>query len=221
MDNHLTIITGHFGSGKTEFAVNFALNLAAIGKPVTLADLDIVNPYFCSRERKAELEAAGVHLILPSKGNGDLPALNPALLSMFENNNAGVMDVGGDAAGARVLGRFATRILEIPHDLYVICNFNRPETATPQQALRYIDDITASAKIPITGLINNTHLCSETTKADILRGAELSYETAMRCGVPVVYHAVERKYKANLDATLLGEGELFVMEIYMKKPWEE
>lgn len=221
MENQLTIITGHFGSGKTEFAVNLALYMADKGVSVTLADIDIVNPYFCSRERKVELEDAGVRVILPNKGNGDLPALNPALLSLFERGGVGVMDVGGDAAGARVLGRFVARILAVPHELYAVLNYYRPETATPQQALSYLHDIEAGAKVPITGIVNNTHLCTETTEADILRGAKLAQETAALCGIPVVCHAVERKLAEGLDASLLGGGELFPMEIYMKKPWED
>ncbi|MCL2670843.1 MAG: hypothetical protein FWF10_02270 [Clostridiales bacterium] len=217
MQNKLYIITGHYGSGKTEFAVNFALQLAQAGGSVTLADLDIVNPYFCSRERKAELEAAEVRTILPSKGHGDLPALNPALLAMFEAGGVGVMDVGGDAAGARVLGRFAARIAAVPHELYCVLNFNRPETATPEQALRYLREIEGSSKLRVTGLVNNTHLCTETTAEDVLRGAALARETAALAGLPLVYHAVERGLAAQLNSM---EGELFLMDIYMKKPWE-
>lgn len=221
MQEKLYIITGHYGSGKTEFAVNFALRLAQAEKSVVLADLDIVNPYFCSRERKEELEAAGVQTILPNKGNGDLPALNPALLSLFESGRTGVMDVGGDPGGARVLGRFAARISVIPHELYCVLNFNRPETATPQAALRYLREIEASSNLRVTGLVHNTHLCTETTQEDILGGAKLAQETAALCRLPLVYHAVERRLAADLDTESSGNGALFLMDIYMKKPWEE
>lgn len=217
MENRLTIVTGHYGSGKTEFAVNLAVALAREGRAVTLADLDIVNPYFCSRERKAELEAEGVRVILSSGGNADLPAVNPAVNALFEPNVCGVMDVGGDPAGARVLGRFAARIRETDHELLCVVNFNRPETATPEKAERYLREIERSAKLAVTGLVHNTHLCGDTTAADVLRGAELARELAGQTGIPIRYHALARGL---MDQVNISTGEPFPMDIYMKKPWE-
>lgn len=217
MESYLYIITGHYGSGKTEFALNLTLRLAEAGQKPTLADLDIVNPYFCSRERREELEAAGVRVILSAGGNADLPALNPAVSSMLEPNAAGVMDVGGDPAGARVLGRFAAKIRAIPHELLCVLNFNRPETATPEKAARYLREIERSAKLGATGLVNNTHLCGDTTVADVLRGAELAEEVAAITGVPVRYHAAMRSLIGGIK---VRSGEVFPLDLYMKKPWE-
>ncbi len=217
METCLYIITGHYGSGKTEFALNLALRLAKEGQRPTLADLDIVNPYFCSRERREELEAAGVRVILSAGGNADLPALNPAVSAMLEPNAAGVMDVGGDPAGARVLGRFAAKIRAIPHELLCVLNFNRPETATPEKAARYLREIERSAKLEAAGLVNNTHLCGDTAVADVLRGAELAEEVAAITGVPVRYHAAMRPIAGGLKVSC---GEVFPLDLYMKKPWE-
>ena len=107
MSNHLIIVTGHFGSGKTEFALNLAFRFAREGRTVLLADLDIVNPYFCSRERKQELAAQGIRLIASKGADSDLPAINPEVYALFEPGVCGVMDVGGDAIGAQALGRFS------------------------------------------------------------------------------------------------------------------
>lgn len=213
----LYIVTGHYGSGKTEFAVNFSLSLAAAGCQVALADLDVVNPYFCSRERKAELERGGVRVILSNAASTDMPAINPAVLSLQEQGVTGVMDLGGDAAGARVLGRFAHRIQAIPHTLFCVLNFNRPETATAGQALNYLREIEQNAKLAVTALVNNTHLCGETSAEDVLYGAGLAEELSALTGIPLVYHAVVRKFAKTLQ---VSSGELFPMDIYMKKPWE-
>lgn len=215
--DRLVIVTGHYGSGKTEFAVNYAFAVARAGRAVTLADLDIVNPYFCSRERKDALERSGVRVILSAGGNADLPALNAAVYSLIEPGVTGIMDVGGDAAGARVLGRFAQKIREIEHELYCVVNANRPETATKERAAKYIDEIGQSAGLAVTGIVNNTHLCGETTAEDILRGAGLAEEVSAITGIPVIYHAVERRLMHEID---LPSGILFPMEIHMKKPWE-
>jgi hypothetical protein len=217
MEDHLHIITGHYGSGKTEFAVNFSISLAGKGYDVTLADLDIVNPYFCSREKTQALSERGVRVIASLGGAADLPALNPAILALFEPGVCGVIDVGGDPAGARVLGGYAEKIRAIPHAFLCVLNFSRPETATPEQAERYLRQIERSAKLTATGLIHNTHLCLETTASDVLRGAELAEEVSRRVGLPVLYHAFPR-WVEGLNG--LPPETLFPMDIMMKKPWE-
>ncbi len=218
MEDHLHIITGHYGSGKTEFAVNLAFRLARAGHAVTLADLDIVNPYFCSREQKEPLETVGVRVIVSAGGQGDLPALNPAIFSLLESGVCGIMDVGGDPAGARVLGRFAQKIRKIEHEFLCVLNFNRPETATPEKAERYLREIEHSAQLTATGLINNTHLCGETTAEYVLRGEKLAQAVAASTGIPVLYNAFPRRLTGEVD---LPKETLFPMDLMMKKPWED
>ena len=217
MENHLHIITGHYGSGKTEFAVNFAISLAQKGYEVTLADLDIVNPYFCSREQTQALNGRGVRVNATLGGGADLPALNPAVSALFEPGVCGVIDAGGDPAGARVLARYAEAICSVPYEFFCVLNFNRPETATPEQAERYLRQIEQSAKLAATGLIHNTHLCSETTAADVLRGAKLAEEVSKRTRLPVLYHAFPPWVKGLAG---LPPETLFPMAIMMRKPWE-
>lgn len=216
MEDHLHIITGHYGSGKTEFSVNLALALQGAGHAVTLADLDIVNPYFCSWERKAELTARGVRVVC-SSGGADVPAVNPEVLSLLERGVCGVMDVGGDPAGARVLGRFARRIREAEHELLCVVNFSRPETGTPERAEAYLREIEHSAGLTVTGLVGNTHLCADTATEDVLRGARLTEALSAATGIPVRYYAFDERLAGGLQ---LPRETLFPMRILMKKPWE-
>ena len=217
MNDKLHIVTGHYGSGKTEFAVNLAFRFAREGQAVTLADLDIVNPYFCSRERKQEMTQQGIRVIVSKGADSDLPAINPEVYALFEPGICGIIDAGGDAVGAQALGRFSQKIKAIPYELLCVVNFNRPETNTPQKAEAYLREIEYSARLTATGLVNNTHLDHETTPQDILRGAELMEELSKRTGIPVIYHAFESRF---LDRLNLPQEQAFPMQLYMRKPWE-
>ena len=217
MNDHLTIVTGHYGSGKTEFAVNLAFRLAQEGHAVTLADLDIANPYFCSRERKQALTQEGIRVIISKGADSDLPAINPEVYALFEPGVCGIIDAGGDAVGAQALGRFSQKIKCVPYELLCVVNFNRPETNTPQKAEAYLREIEYSARLSTTGLVNNTHLDHETTTHDILRGAELLEELSAMTRIPVKYHAFEERFSGRLS---LPPEQQFLMQLYMRKPWE-
>lgn len=216
----IQIVTGHYGSGKTEYAVNLALALAAAGNKTALADLDIVNPYFRSFEQTARLTEAGIRVIVTSCGGvADIPAINPEVLSIFQNDDiTGVLDIGGDPIGARVLARFAPQLKRADFDLLFVLNANRPETRDVECAESYLRDIESQCLQQATGIVNNTHLCGETTLEDILKGARLAEELSQKTGLPIVHHAVARPF-ASQAAELLGD-RVFPMELYMKKPWE-
>ena len=216
--HRLTIVTGHYGTGKTEFSVNLALALAREHPDVTLADLDIVNPYFRSRERKALLAQHGVTLISSSQActDADVPSLPPQLLGLLDDpSRRGVLDIGGDPVGARVLARFRPRIAKEDHQLLFVLNANRPEVRQRDDAIRYLRSIEAVTGLSCTGIVNNTHLCGETTAEDIRKGAVLAAAVAEETGIPLLCHTALE--------TLAGELEdlpLFPIRIYMKKPWE-
>ena len=214
----LTLVTGHYGTGKTEFSVNLALALAGEGARVALADLDIVNPYFRSRERRELLEAAGVRLVATSQAlaDADVPALPAELHALLEDRAVrGVLDVGGDPSGARVLRRYRPRILREDYQLLYVINAARPEVRTAERSVEYLRAIEAVAGLPCTGLVNNTHLCGETTPETVREGALLAREVSRMTGIPVVCHAAEARFQ-----NPLRDLDPFPIEIRMKKPWE-
>ena len=218
--HRVSIITGHYGTGKPEFAVNLALQLAAQGGKVMLADLDIVNPYFRSRERKALLQDAGIRLISSSQAcsDADVPALPAELLTILENRDVtGVLDIGGDPVGARVLARFNAKIITEDYQLIYVLNANRPEVRTPDAAISYLRAIEATTSLTCTGIVNNTHLCGETTEEEIRKGARLAPEASQETGIPVLCHGAESRFAEALSD--LSEP-VFPISIQMKKPWE-
>ena len=218
--HRLLIVTGHFGTGKTEFSVNLALALAAEGASVMLADLDIVNPYFRSRERRSLLEEAGVRLISSSQAcsDADVPSLPAELLAILENRDIrGVLDIGGDPVGARVLARFQPKIVQEDYQLIYVLNANRPEVRTAEAAVRYLRGIEATTGLTCTGIVNNTHLCGETTEEEIRKGAALAAEVSSEINIPVLCHVAEEKFVPALSD--LPET-VFPITIKMKKPWE-
>ena len=216
----IQIITGHYGSGKTEYAVNLALHLAQERENVTLADLDIVNPYFRSYEQAKRLEDAGIRVIVTSCGGiADIPAINPEVMSVFQQEKwTGVLDIGGDPIGARVLARFAPQLKTSDFDLLFVLNANRPETKDVESALQYMQGIEAECRQKVTGIVNNTHLCGETTAEEILKGAKLAQALSERTSLPVIHHAVQRKFVEQVQDRL--SEPVLPMNIYMKKPWE-
>ena len=218
--HRISIITGHYGTGKTEFAVNLALAMAAEGEQVMVADLDIVNPYFRSRERKAVLEQAGISLICSSQAcaDADVPSLPAELLTILENREVrGILDIGGDPVGARVLARFRPKILQEDFQLIYVLNANRPEVREAENAVAYLRGIEATTGLPCTGIVNNTHLCGETTEAEIRKGAALAAAVSRETGIPVLCHVAHQRLAPNLSD--LPET-VFPINIQMKKPWE-
>ncbi len=178
-DKKITIISGHYGSGKTNIAVNLALTLAKNGKKVALVDLDIVNPYFRAADNKRELEEAGVRCILPqfANTNVDVPALPPQIHSVFASDETVIFDVGGDKDGAVALGVYRETIKRIGYDMIAVVNRYRPLTATPEEALDNLREIEDNCSLSFTGFINNSNLGEETTAADV--EASLPYAEAI------------------------------------------
>ena len=218
--HRVSIITGHYGTGKTELSVNLALALAAEGKRVMLADLDIVNPYFRSRERRPQLEAAGIQVISSSQAcsDADVPALPAELLAILENRDIrGILDIGGDPVGARVLARFQPKIVQEDYQLIFVLNANRPEVREAEHAIAYLRSIEAVTGLTCSGIVNNTHLCGETTPAEIRKGAALAEAVSRQTGIPILCHTAEERFLQ--DVSDLREP-VFPITINMKKPWE-
>ena len=218
--HRVSIVTGHYGTGKTEFAVNLALQLAALDHKVMVADLDIVNPYFRSREREALFQEACIRLSSSSQAwsDADVPALPAELLTILENRDiTGVLDIGGDPVGARVLARFNDKIITEDYQLIYVLNANRPEVRSPEAAIAYLRGIEATTSLTCTGIVNNTHLCGETTPEEIRKGARLAEAVSRETGIPVLCHVAEERFVPELSD--LSEP-VFPISLQMKKPWE-
>jgi len=185
----VSLLVGHFGSGKTEIAINGALGLAARGIAVTLADLDVVKPYFRSRSARALLAEAGVGLLAPEGEHfhADLPIVVPQVRNLLRDPaHKLVMDVGGDDTGARVLGSLADVMPADDSECLVVLNFRRPFTRDPDEATEMVRQIERAARVPVAGLVSNTHLMEHTTSEIVEEGYRKAEETARRLGIEVV-----------------------------------
>lgn len=219
-DKRIRIIIGHYGSGKSEFSVNYAVKLAQMGKKVALADLDIVNMYFRSREKTLEMEGVGVKVI---GSQIDAPAIEVPSISaevytplQDESYNL-ILDVGGDQVGARALGRYVEYFEEGKYDMFFVLNANRPETQTVDKVLEYMIKIQDVSRAKITGIVNNTHLLKSTTCEDVLRGQKLALEVQERTGIKLKYISVLEDIIPSLPKNL--EGEIFPIKLFMRDEW--
>ena len=185
----LTLFAGHYGSGKTNIAVNYALNLAKEGKKVCIADLDIVNPYFRTADSAEALTSAGVDLILPqfANSNVDLPALPAEAYRLVEDRSSfGVMDIGGDDRGAYALGRYVPFIRkENDYRMVFVANCYRPLTQTPEDALEVMREIEAACGLTFTDIVNNSHLGPLTDVQTVLDSIEYTEKLSRLSGLPI------------------------------------
>ena len=218
----LTLFAGHYGSGKTNIAVNYALLLAREGKKVCIADLDIVNPYFRTKDSQKELEAAGIDLISPQYANSnvDLPALPAASYRLVQDKRSyGIMDIGGDDRGAYALGRFVPSILEEnDYRMVFVANASRPLTRTAEDAMEVMREIEAACGLRFTDLINNTNLGSETTAETVLGAASYMEELSRLSGLPVFATTATYEVAAELAGKLENVIPLKLQEKYFDLP---
>jgi hypothetical protein len=219
----ITIIVGGYGSGKSEVAVNLARFLVT-DQPdqVTIADLDIINPYFRSREAAAELESFGVHCLLPpgDQVHADLPIVIPEIKGAIEKREGKlILDVGGDDVGAKVLSSLADAFALGDYDLLLVHNARRPFTSTLEGSLRVINEIEISSRLRFTGIISNTHLLTETTGDIMLAGLDLARQISSRTKLPILFLSGLRSVldtikPASIDVPVLA------MDRALVKPWE-
>lgn len=231
------LFTGRFGSGKTEAAINYACALASGAAPgregegqsatieggVVLVDLDIVTPYFRSREKAARMEEEGVQVIAPSVigQHLDTPAIRPEILGAVEQtNHAVVLDVGGDKQGARALGQFSHALRQRGYIMHFVVNPFRPFTNSLEGVTGAIGEIEESARLQVTSLVSNPNLIAETTAAQILRGHALIESFAGELGLPIAFVCLERRWAARLSREDFGRPVL-ILDRYFVQPWEQ
>ena len=214
-DKRLTLFAGHYGSGKTNIAVNYAMYLAKMGRKVCIADLDIVNPYFRTKDSAEELSACGIDLISPryANTNVDLPALPPESYRPVQDKSVfGVLDIGGDDRGAYALGRFADFIKkENDYRMAFVVNCYRPLTSTVEDAIVIMKEIEAAAGIAFTDIVNNSNLGGETDGGVVRDSLKFVEELSQATGLPVWMHTAEESV-----AKELIEMDVFPMKLQKK-----
>ncbi|MDR0916674.1 MAG: ATP-binding protein [Oscillospiraceae bacterium] len=224
--NRILVVAGHYGSGKTEFCVSLAVALAKSEPhaPLALVDLDIVNPYFRSREVENELNALGVNVYASMyKGEiaAEIPALGAEVRAPLENADTRVIiDCGGNDAGALVLRQFGKYLTPESATLACVVNFNRFETRTVADAVAHVHSIETATKLPASYIINNTHLLRETTADTILRGHELAVETATSLDTKMFCTTYPVEI-ANADELSAIADSLFPVGMYLRKSWHD
>jgi hypothetical protein len=221
--NGIVIIVGNYGSGKTEVAVNLAVDQHAKGKQVRLADLDLVNPYFRTREARRALTALGIEVILPPEGwlQADLPILTPQVAGMIRQpGELAILDAGGDGVGARVLAALGEAFRDAPvaPQVLQVVNPFRPNTDTVAHCLDMRAAIEAASRLNVTGWVGNAHLMDETTADHIRQGHDLLRDLAQASGLPLVCMAVAEGLMRTPAADAMA-CPLLAIRRQMVPPW--
>ena len=221
-EKRINIFTGHFGSGKTEVAVNYALKLAEANYKTAIVDFDIVNPYFRTADAKEELEKNNIWVILPmyANTNVDVPAIPSEIYSLFQKKEyKAVLDVGGDDLGAKAVSRFKEEILSDDYEMFFVINTRRGMTDTPEKILEMIALVEDSANIKVTRLINNSNLLEETTPEIILEGNRIISQVSEKLGIPLSITAGLERVISRLESSRLSGSELLPLRKQIHLPW--
>lgn len=217
INKRISIIAGHYGSGKTNIAVNLATMIAKIKQNVALADLDIVNPYFRSKDSDSELERAGIRVICSEYANTnvDIPALPPEMYAITDDKSlTSVLDIGGDDRGALVLGRLADKIKEEnDFEMLLVVNFYRPETRDTDSALLLMHEMERASGIAFTGIINNSNLGEETTAESVISTLMYADDISEKASIPVVMTTVKQELYHDLSGKI---PKLFPLKLQEK-----
>lgn len=224
----VTILCGHYGSGKTNVAVNMALDAKAQGKKVVIADLDIVNPYFRTKDSEDDLKESGIRLICSefANSNVDLPSLPQEIYAITdEKDTCFILDVGGDERGALALGRLAPELkAEDDYDMFMVINKYRPLTPDAPSTMEVFGEIEAASGLKFTGIINNSNLAYETTPETIEESLDYAKSVSDACGLNIIATTVdERILKAagerltEFCANQSGSGNVNIFPLRLQK----
>lgn len=217
----LIIVTGHYGSGKTNLSVNLALDFKRAGRAVTLVDLDIVNPYFRSADFKEKMEKNGISMITPTFANTnlDIPSISVNLNGVIhDRDRVVILDVGGDDAGAAALGGYAKSIVETgAYDMLYVVNRYRYLTQQPEDAVQILREIETASRLKATRIVNNSNLAFTTTAEEVQRSAAYASSVATLTGLPLWGTCVMKELAEKID-TIPG---IYPVEIYVRTIWNE
>lgn len=222
----ILVVTGHYGSGKTEFSISLAMLLAEKkNRPyprLALVDLDIVNPYFRSREKASLLENAGIRVyggIYKTEITAEIPELAADIRAPLEDKGCFVIvDAGGNDSGAKVLNQFKKYFTPDETAVLAVLNFNRFETRDIESAMVHVRAIEEATGLTVEGIVNNTHLLRETTAETILRGHDLSEEFCAKTGKRLWCDCYPRQLVSAEDLIKI-KGCLMPLGLYMRPSW--
>lgn len=215
----ICIITGHYGSGKTNFSVNLAIDLKKLGKDVVLCDLDIVNPYFRSADFSDLLTQKQIEVITPAFANTnlDIPALTAKLAAVINDPTKQiVIDVGGDDAGAAALGRYAPQLKEVGnYGMFYVINCFRYLTKTSEEAIALMREIELISRLKTSGIINNSNLSYDTNPQDVEQSFLYADQICKQTNLPLLCHCVKKDLAAHIK-----EDNIYPVTVYVKSPWD-
>jgi hypothetical protein len=223
MQRRLIIVIGAYGSGKSEYAINLAKRIKELGSEVSLADLDVVNPYFRSRDVRDYFALEGIEVISPEGvyGHADLPMISPRIAGAIKRTDRDViLDVGGDPAGCRALGRFTDIIKEQEYEMHYVVNTMRPFTTNVKDIETMIQQLETASGLKITEIVANPNLLSETNETIVKEGLEIIEEVAEDKGLVFNTYLVIDYLEKVISGDLLGKKKV-ILEYYLKKPWEK
>ena len=219
LERRVTIVCGHYGTGKTNLSINLALDCARRGEDVSLVDLDVVNPYFRSADYADVLTENDVRVVGPNFANTNLdtPSLPAAVRSTIAEGSRVIVDVGGDDAGATALGVYYRTLTEAEPDVVYVVNRYRSMTTHADEAVQILAEIEAMSHLKATCVANNSHLKRETTEATILDSMGFAEEVASATGLPLRFTTAPR----GLDFSQLNKiPDIYPVDVLVRAPWE-
>jgi hypothetical protein len=223
LEKRIIIFVGGYGSGKTEVAVNYTAKMAKSGySPLCIVDLDIVNPYFRSREAALPLTTLGVNVIMPTgeQCSADLPIIRPEIKGAIQSTEGYViLDVGGDDVGARVLSSMVDSFRSDEYEMLMVLNGNRPFTSDVEKSIKMIKEIQNTSRLRFTGIVSNTHLIDETTKETVLDGLKLAKATGEAMKLPVRFVSAKTELFDEIQPDEIN-CDILPLSRFMLKPWE-
>ena len=219
----IVVIVGNYGSGKTEISVNLAAERRLAGLEVSIADLDLVNPYFRAREARKQLAALGIKVILPADRylQADLPILSPAVAGLLRRpSGLTILDVGGDKVGATVLASLGDAMKGHPFRMLQVINPLRPFTDNLSGCMRMKDEIEQASRMPVSGIIGNANLIDETTADIIYEGYDFVMEVSHKSGLPLEFITVSVGLEDEIDRERFS-CPLLVLHRQLVPPWKK
>ena len=222
MNKDLIVVIGAYGSGKSEYAINLAQLYKENGEEVALVDLDVVNPYFRSRDVRDFFTSMDIEVISPDGeyGHADLPMISPRIAGAIKNiSKTIILDVGGDPAGCRTMGRFVEAIEQRGYEMHFVVNTLRPFTSKVDEILEMMKMLETACRLKVTEIIANINLMEETTAEMVKNGLQILDIVAKKSGVLFESYLVIENNDRLIDDNILGKTRI-VLNYYLRKPWE-